>query len=63
MLFRSVMKYAQDKLLGVGQPSAAPQWRGRQTAKVAAPAVAEALTWSKSFDPGMIVWKRMHEAK
>lgn len=39
-----------------------PTWTGRQT--TAAPAaVTESLTWSKKFDPGMIVYKRMKSGR
>lgn len=48
----------------------APVWTGRKPESKLTPAqyisrigVDESLSWSKSFDPGMLVWKRMHESK
>jgi hypothetical protein len=37
-----------------------PTWTGRQKDLAA---VAESLTWSRSFDPGMIVYKRMKSGR
>ena len=48
----------------------APKWTGRRPEEKLTPSqyisrigVDESLDWSKSFDPGMTVWKRMHESK
>ena len=39
-----------------------PTWTGRQTATEPT-AVAESLTWSKKFDPGMTLYKRMKSGR
>jgi hypothetical protein len=70
----NLAKYAQDKLLGVGQPASGelkftgrkPSSKGfskQQKDYFKSLGVAESLSWSKSFDPGAIVWKKMHESK
>jgi len=41
----AVMQYAKDKIFAVGQPSA----------------VTETLSWSKKFDPGMTLYRRMKQ--
>lgn len=48
----------------------APVWTGRKPESKLTPAqyisrigVDESLSWSKSFDPGAIIWKRMHESQ
>ena len=72
----AVAKYAQDKLLGVGQPASSElKFTGRRPGSkskglskqqkdyIKSIGVDESLSWSKSFDPGMTVWNRMHESK
>jgi hypothetical protein len=41
----AAMQYAKDKIFAVGEPSA----------------VTEALTWSRKFDPGMTLYRRMKQ--
>jgi len=71
-----VAKYAQNKLAAVGEPAAKelrftgrkPGTQGKNLSKdqldyipKIGTDVTESLIWSKSFDPGSLVWKRMHE--
>lgn len=63
------------KSITQAQPTVAPmkttpQWTGRKPEAKLTPSqyisrigVDESLSWSKSFDPGMTVWKRMHESQ